>query len=520
MISTQLQPIVVILALLCGAALGQFWRQRWILRNRARLRQEARLILRDAERAGQGTIIDAELKAKEIGLLERRQLEQERERCKEDLLERERLLAKREQLLGARQEGLEKREAAVDQILKQCNAESSAAEKLRGELLAKLENCANLSAEQARQTLLDEVASVNSALLAKRRQDLIDESQQTARERSREILATVMERLSPDVLGERAVCLLPLPSEEMRGRVVGREGRNIRAFEAISGVDVLLDEIPGQIMLSSHNPERRETARLAMLALLEDGRIQPSRIEEFIKNARDRLDSTLFRLAQQAAENFGINDMAPEVIEVLGRLHLRRSYAQNVLSHSLETAQIAKLLGQEIGLDEARLQILTKAALLHDIGKALSDNYNGPHALVGAEFLQRYESSELLLNAIAAHHGETEDQSLLCQLLRTADKLSGARPGARREDLQNYIKRLQGLEQIALSFKGVERAYALRAGRELQLLVASQEISDEGLYTLVQDISEAIKRGYSALGEVEIHALREVKIIQRVCHLP
>lgn len=514
MIPATLQPLVVFIALLTGAALGQYWRARWIRKNQSRLRKEARQILRDAQIAGKGTIAEAEVKAREMLVAERRVFDQQAENLRANLLAREEVLNKRFEMIANLEAEAEKKRLVVEQQEKNLHARIEDLEKQRLEYVHNLKQLSGLSLEEARKMVLEKARKDAETAAESYSQTLFRDLQSSADQRAKKIMADVIERLSRSFGAERSLSMISLESDEMKGRIIGRDGRNIRAFEAITGVDVLLDEIPGHAVLSCHSPERRETAKVALVALIKDGRIQPSRIEEFVRIAQQEIQNDAHSAGRAAAEDAGIHALHPDIYEILGRLRFRSSHTQNVLLHSVETAKISALLCAELNINQPESAEIVRAAFLHDIGKAISEDQVGPHALVGATFLAKHGESEVVVNAVAAHHQQEEDRSIACPIVRAADALSGARPGARREDYEAYIKRMSALETLALQQRGVERAYALQAGRELHVIVQSEIVSDAGARDLVANLVVKIQRELRQSEDIKITVVRETRFTQ------
>ena len=505
--------VVVFLSLATGWVLGQWWRAREIRRNRHRVRRVSKEILEDAERQGRARLMDAELQAKELLLTERRQAQTEFDRIRGELQERERSLDRHQQLVLEAERELDARRVRVGQESEALlERERQLAQEQRA-LEERREGVANLTREAARQQIMAEVsgAAREHALAAAERE--VQRIQAEAASEVRRILTIGIERVSRDLVAARSTTFVAVPSEEMRGRIIGRDGRNARAFEAISGVDLLLDEVPGQVILSCHDPLRRDTAKTVLLRLMADGRIQPSRIEEFFRRAQAELPERLLVLGREAADVALVKDVAPEVLRVLGQLAFRTSYSQNVLAHVVEATSLAGLIAAELKCDAVQIALLRRATLFHDIGKALSEEHPGPHALVGAEFMRRHGEDALVVNAIAAHHGEVPEESFLAPLVKAEDALSGARPGARRQDDDAYVRRIEQLEEIARGFPGVERAYAFQAGRELQVIVSAGVVSDIESGVLAHAIAKRVEQEVRSMGEVRVSVIRETRSV-------
>lgn len=501
-------PIIVMLALATGAALGQFWRVRWI---GIRLKRHARLILADAERTGQARILDAELKVKQLLLDESKQSQKEIEVQRDDLRVREQLLEERSARIDRLEQELRQREESGRAVAKR--AEEIEQRQLEREKLLQtnLENLAGMTAEQAAQQLTSESQRRLRVELDSYAQKAISDATANAQIAAKQILIQSIERSASSVVQEHSITLVPYKDDDMKSRIIGRDGRNVRAFESITGVDVLLEEVPGQVVLSCHQPQRREIARQALLKLMEDGRIQPSRIAQIVEEVQQRLEAESAQWGREAAQRAGIDALPPELNEVLGKLRFRSSASQNVLEHLVECAQLAAILAAELGLAPEEQIFLRRAAFLHDIGKGLAETAGLSHAQAGAALLERNGESDLVVNAVAAHHLEVRDISIIAPLVRTVDALSGARPGARREDMRGMLKRVAEMEKIATSFAGVAQAYAYQAGRELQVTVNASQVSDQAAVVLAHEIAAALERSLRSGAPVRVSVVREVR---------
>jgi len=337
-----------------------------------------------------------------------------------------------------------------------------------------------------------------------------EEAKEEADQRSKKIVTLAIERLAGDFVAERTVSVVPLPSDDMKGRIIGREGRNIRALEAATGIDLIIDDTPESVVISGHNPIRREIARMSLEKLISDGRIHPGRIEEVVRKSEQELDETIREAGQKAIFDVGIHGIHPELIKLLGRLKFRYSYAQNVLLHSIEAAFICGVMAAELGLNEKQAK---RAALLHDIGKAVDHEVEGSHAIIGAELARRFGESPKIVNAIAAHHEEVKAETILAPLVDAADAMSGARPGARREMIETYVRRLEELERISNSFQGVEKSYALQAGREIRIMVQSTVVSDEQAAVMSREVAKKIESEMTYPGQIKVTVIREVRTV-------
>ncbi len=453
------------------------------------------IILEARERAHQIKIdTDREVKEKR----------QEIQRLEKRLLQREETLDRRLAGLERRESILEEKEHHIEKLLRET-------EEIKEKELKELENIAKMSQEEAKELLLvkieNEVNKEAGALIRK-----IEENAKREGEiRAKEILATAIQRCAVEHTSEITVSVVSLPNDEMKGRIIGREGRNIRIFEQLTGVDLIVDDTPEAVVLSSFDPVRREVARRALEKLIGDGRIHPARIEELVEKAKAEISKESMLAGEEALTEMGIEGVHEEIIKHLGNLKYRRSYGQNVLQHSIEVAYIAGMLANELGVD---VQLAKRAGLLHDIGKSISLNTEGTHALLGAEIAKRYGEKPEIVHAIAAHHGEVEVQSLLDIIIQVSDAVSASRPGARRESLETYIRRLEKLEEVANSFSGVSKAYAIQAGRELRIIVDSDIVDDDSSYKLARDIAKKIEETLSYPGQVKVVVIRETRSIE------
>lgn len=460
------------------------------------------------ERERDSLIREATIQAREEAHKMLETAEQEAREKRAEVLRLEQRLLQREELLEHRFELMEQREHALMEREALLTKKQGEIREILAQRRIELERISSMSAEQARDLLLKEIRDEiehESAILARQ---IEEEARRDAERRARAIILDTIQRCVVDHVSQNTITVLHLPSEEMKGRIIGREGRNIRHFEHVTGVDVIIDDTPEAVILSSFDPIRREIARIALLNLVQDGRIQPSRIEEEYERAKSEVERRVWQAGEEAVLQVGLTGMHPEIVRTLGKLRYRTSYAQNVLDHSIEVAMLAGLLSAELKLDT---RIIKRAALLHDIGKALENATEGPHALVGMEFVRRFGESELVCNAIGAHHYDIEPASLEAHVVIIADSISAARPGARRESLQQYLRRMQDLERIAMSFEGVEKVYAIQAGREVRVLVKPNEVDDLRAHQLAREIAHKIQAELEYPGQVKVTVVREVR---------
>jgi ribonuclease Y len=478
-------------------------------------RAEAERLLEEAKSRSELLIREAELKAKDLVVGARTETEREvRERRREltavetKLLGREETLDKRVEAFERREGDLNRRDQTVRNREKAITDKEAEQQALIDEARNRLEAVAGLTREEAKRSLIDEMVGQARHDAAKHIRVVEEEAREEADRRAKRIISIAIERLAGEFVAERTVSVLALPSDEMKGRIIGREGRNIRAIEAATGVDIIIDDTPEAVVISCHNPIRREIARVALERLISDGRIHPGRIEEVVRHAEQQVEESIKDAGQRALIEVGVHGVHPELTKLLGMLKYRYSYAQNVLMHSIEAAFICGAMAAELGLNEKQAR---RAALLHDIGKALTHEVEGSHALIGGELARKYGESAKIVNAIAAHHEEVKAETILAPLVDAADALSGARPGARREVLESYVKRLEDLETIAKTFKGVEKCFAVQAGREMRVMVEPSQISDEDATMLARDMARKIENDMTYPGQIRVTVIRETR---------
>ncbi len=507
--------VIGLIALLIGGGIG-FVLQRSIQANRIGNAEElAKSMQREAEQKSHSLLKEAELKAKEIQLQAKQQVEEEArqqqgelKKLEKHLFQKEENISKKTDYLDRKEEELRGREQKQDAQQLNLKKREERVEELVKEQTRELERIAGLSADDAKKQLLDNMVDEAKLDAAKYIKQVEEEAQETAESKAKNIMALAIQRYAGEYVTERTVSVVGLPNDDMKGRIIGREGRNIRALEAATGIDLIIDDTPEAVVLSGFNPIRREIARMALEGLIEDGRIHPARIEEMVLKCEKDLDAKIKDFGQQAAFDLGIHGIHAEVIKLLGRLRWRTSYGQNVWAHSIEVGFIAGMMAGELGLSVKQAR---RAGLLHDIGKAVTHEVEGSHAVIGAQLAKKYGESDKVVHAIAAHHEDEKPETILAVLVQAADALSGARPGARREILESYVKRLADLEDIALSFQGVEKSFAIQAGREVRVMVESEHISDEGAVVLSKDIAKKIETDLTYPGQIKVVVIRETR---------
>ncbi|MDY6906787.1 MAG: ribonuclease Y [Chloroflexota bacterium] len=496
----------VVVGLVFGG-LVTYLAQRILTTRRIRTaRKEAENLLTEARTKHKEVLLEA----KEEAIRIKSQAESENRDRRAELNRMERRISQREESLDKKGETLERREQNLVNREKEADNLRGHLQDLKRKQIQQLELISGMSSAEAKEFLIKEMEDEVREDACRRLREIEAQLKQEADERARDILSLSIQRCATDVVSETTVSVVPLPSDEMKGRLIGREGRNIRALESATGVDLIIDDTPEAVTVSGFDPVRREVARLALQKLILDGRIHPARIEEMVEKARNEVEATIQTEGEQAVNQVGVPGVHPELVKLLGRLKYRGSYGQNVLLHSIEVAHLAGLIASELG---ARVDLAKKAGLLHDIGKAVDFQVEGPHAQIGANIVRELEKSTEVVNAVAEHHGETGTMSTLGFIVAAADAISASRPGARRESLEQYLKRLESLESLANSFQGVEKSYAIQAGREIRIMVKPQEIDDLDAMRLARDIVKKIEETLEYPGQIKVTVIRETRVV-------
>ena len=501
--------LIAIGAALVGLGLGYLWRRKISEAKIGSAEAQAMQIVNEAMKAAETRKKEALLEAKEEIIRQKNEAEAELKDRRREVTHQEHRLAQKEEAIDRKVEALEKKEATLAEKIAAADSRRQELEAKLEEQTAVLERIAGMSAEEAKNELLARKTSEIEHETAKKLSEFEEQFIEDADEKAKEILSLAIQRCAADHVSESAISVVALPSEDMKGRIIGREGRNIRTIETLTGVELIIDDTPEVITISGFDPVRREIARLALEKLIADGRIHPTRIEEMVDKARREVETSMKQAGEKAVFETGVHGLNPELVRLLGRLKYRTSYGQNVLRHSVEVSLLAGALADEMGLDSTMAK---RAGLLHDIGKAMTAEIEGSHVGIGVDIAKRYRESKEIINAIEAHHGDVEAQTPIAYLVQAADAISAARPGARRENVENYIKRLQRLEEIAGDFKGVETCYAIQAGREVRVMVKPDEVTDDQMVIMAHDIAKKIEEDLQYPGQIKVHVIREKRV--------
>ena len=477
----------------------------------ANAEEEALRIINDAIKSAESKKREATLEAKEEILRSRKEYEKEEKERRADLQKQERRLQQKEENIDRKTDAIEKKEEALAQKHAALDKENEEIKIIKRSQTEMLERISGFTADEAKKYLIEQVESEVTHETALKIKEIEARAKDEADQYAREIVASAIQRCAADHVAEITVSVVPLPNDEMKGRIIGREGRNIRTIETLTGVDLIIDDTPEAITVSCFEPVRREVARLALEKLIADGRIHPTHIEEMVAKARREVDAVIKSEGERAVLETGVRGLHPELVKMLGRLHYRTSYGQNVLQHSIEVAHLAGMMAAELGADVATAK---RAGLLHDIGKAVDHELEGTHVALGVEFLRKYHEREDVIHAVQAHHNDVEPQTVVACLVQAADAISAARPGARRENIENYIKRLEKLEEITSSYPGVETSYAIQAGREVRVMVKPEQVSEDDMVILARELAKRIESELEYPGQIKVHVLRETKVIE------
>ena len=492
-------------------AAGILYRKKVAEKQIGSAEEEARRIINEAIKGGESKKREMLLEAKEEIHKSRSEYEREVKERRAEVSKQERRLQQKEEALDKKIDLHEKKEDELAKRIAAIDKKQEEVESLKRSQMEVLEKISGLTQEEAKAYILKGVEENVRHETAMKIKEIEAQMKEEADQTAREIIATAIQRCAADHAAETTVSVVPLPNDEMKGRIIGREGRNIRTLETITGVDLIIDDTPEAITVSSFDPVRREIARLALEKLIADGRIHPTRIEDMVEKARREVDHTIKVEGERATFETGVHNLHPELIKLLGRQKYRTSYGQNVLNHSIEVAHIAGLLASELGVD---VTLAKRAGLLHDLGKSVDHEMEGSHVQLGVEIARKYKESPVVINAIEAHHGDVEPQTIIACLVQAADAISAARPGARRENVENYIRRLEKLEELTSSFPGVEKSYAIQAGREVRIMVKPEEVTEDNMILLAHDLAKKIEAELEYPGQIKVNVIRETKAVE------
>lgn len=506
--------ITIIIGIVCialGLGIGFFIRKSIAEKEIGGAENKASLIIEESKKEAETKKKEMLIEAKEEIHKMRNELEIETKERRAEIQSQEKRLLKKEENLEKKSDSVEKKDEYLSKRLKEVEVKESEVEKLYDEQKDELDRISGLTREEAKDILLDEVRrdiTHDTAIMIK---DMEMKAKEEADKKAREIITYAIQRCAADHVAETTVSVVSLPSDDMKGRIIGREGRNIRTLETLTGIDLIIDDTPEAVILSGFDPLRREVARIALEKLIIDGRIHPARIEEMVERAKKEIASYMREQGEQAALEAGVHGLHPEIVKLIGRLTYRTSYGQNILKHSIEVAHIAGYMAEELGAD---VKIARRGGLLHDIGKAVDHEMEGPHVAIGVDLARKYKESKEVIHAIEAHHGDVEPETLEAVIVQAADAISAARPGARRETLENYIKRLQRLEEIANSFDGIEKSFAIQAGREIRIMVQPEIVSDDEAVIIAREIVKKIESELAYPGHIKVNLIRETRAVQ------
>lgn len=503
--------IGILIGLILGVFIGFHYRKKIAEAKVGAAEERAVTIVEDAKRDAEAKKKEILLEAKEESIKAKNEMEREVRERRNELQRTERRLIQKEETLDRKADSYEKKEEQMARKMEELDIQKEEAEALFEKQKRELERISGFTREEAKNYILATVESEvkhETAIMVK---EIESKAKLEADRKAKEIVANAIQKCAVDHVAESTVSVVQLPNDEMKGRIIGREGRNIRALETLTGIDLIIDDTPEAVILSGFDPIRREIARIALEKLIVDGRVHPSRIEEMVEKAKKEVEVIIREEGEAATFDTGVNGLHPEIIRLLGKLKYRTSYGQNVLKHSIEVSHLTGLMAAELGVD---INTAKRAGLLHDIGKSVDHEMEGSHVSIGVGLLKRYKESDIVINAVEAHHGDVDPQSIIAVLVQAADAISAARPGARRETLESYIKRLQKLEEIADNFKGVEKSFAIQAGRELRIIILPDDVSDEGLTLLARDIAKRIEEELEYPGQIKVNLIRETRAVE------
>ena len=500
----------ILISLAIGAVIGMTMRKKIAESKIESAEQESKRIIELAKIEAENLKKEEIIKAKEEIMNARSELDQEIKERRGEIQKQESRIIQKEENLEKRSDNFEKKERELEREEHELHEKEKEIEEICNKQMEVLQEIAKLSKEEAKVQLLQTVEQELTVEKATLIRDLEQKTKEEVGKNAREMISYAIQKCAADHSAETTVSIVPLPSDDIKGRIIGREGRNIRALETLTGIDLIIDDTPEAVILSGFDPLRREVARIALEKLIDDGRIHPAKIEEMVEKAKEELSATIKSEGERAALETGVIGLNPELIKLIGKLKYRTSYGQNVLNHSIEVSNLARIMAEELGLDP---KLARRAGLLHDIGKALDHDMEGTHVEIGVDILKKFKENPLVINAVEAHHGDVEPKTLEAVLVQAADAISASRPGARRETLEAYIKRLENLEAIADSFDGVEKSFAIQAGREVRIIVKPEKITDDQMTLLARDVSKRIEEEMDYPGQIKINIIRETRVV-------
>ena len=508
--STVLVILIAVAAVIIGFVLGILYRKSVGEREIGSAEEEAKRIINESIKSAESRKKEALLEAKEEIHKSRSEYEREEKERRSELKKQEHRLQQKEEAIDRKTDAIEKKTDALNAKIAAIDQQQQEVASLKKSQLEMLEKISGFSIEDAKAYLISSVKDECTHEMAVRIKEIEQQAKDEADERAKEIITTAIQRCAADHSSEITISVVALPNDEMKGRIIGREGRNIRSLETLTGCDLIIDDTPEAITVSGFDPVRREVARLALEKLIQDGRIHPARIEDMVAKAQREVNATIKAEGERAMLETGIHNLNPEIVKMLGRMRYRTSYGQNVLNHSIEVSHIAGLLAAELGVD---VTIAKRAGLLHDIGKSIDHEVEGSHVTIGVDILRKYKENEEVIHAVEAHHNDVEPHTVIACLVQAADAISASRPGARRENIENYVKRLEKLEEISRSFPGIASSYAIQAGREIRIMVKPEEVSEDQMVLLARDIAKKIESEMTYPGQIKVHVLRETKAV-------
>ena len=503
--------VLIVAAFVIAFVLGITYRKKVAEREITSAEEEAKRIINEAIKSAESKKREALVEAKEEIHRSRSEFEREEKARRADLQKQERRLQQKEENLDRKTDALERKNESLSQKIAAAEAQQAEIALIKKSQLEMLEKVSGYTVEEAKAYIINALKDEVTHEMAVKVKEIEAQYKDEAEDRAREIIVTAIQRCAADHASEVTVSVVPLPNDEMKGRIIGREGRNIRSIETLTGCDLIIDDTPEAITVSSFDPVRREVARLALEKLIADGRIHPARIEEMVAKAQKEVNATIKAEGERAVFETNIHGVNQEIVKLLGRMKYRTSYGQNVLQHSIEVSHIAGLIAAELGVD---VNTAKRAGLLHDIGKAIDHEVEGSHVSIGVDIAKKYKESEAVIHAIEAHHGDVEPRTVVACIVQAADAISASRPGARRENIENYVKRLEKLEEISKSFPGIAGSYAIQAGREIRVMVKPEDVSEDQMVLLARDIAKKIEEELTYPGQIKVHLLRETKAVE------